>query len=243
MFATGRGWVGVKGVSWQVIAAGCLLGLASGSGWSDAPVWQRDLDAFRRSAASGQNIALPVTPGSKLAASFPVGVYVFYNNPQPFCYAYQIPGEWVPLAERPGALRAKGGSATVDVTLRPPAKVQGTDGGTILERGRNLVVRDLEKALHQSLVDVELVPFQSDRAGTWQLKAAPVKQRDGQSASLPLWVLVDLSPHTIAEINVMDSGSDEQLARQIVNSVRTTNDAACYWADLESMVKAYYSER
>jgi hypothetical protein len=229
--------------SWQRVVVACVVWVASGSVRSDAPVWQRDLDAFRRMAASGQNFALPVTAGSKLAADYAVGVYVFYNNPQPFCYAYKIPGEWLPLANRPGVLQAKGGAATVGVNFRPPAALQGTDGATLVERGRDLVVRELERALHQPLVDVELVPFESARAGTWQLKAAPVRQRDGRTAALPLYILVDLSPHTIAEVNVIDSGSDDDLARQIVASLKTSSDPACFWDDLEGMLRAYYRDR
>ena len=203
---------------------------------------QQAIDDARRTAANGENYGILVMPNSLLAASFPIGIYFFYNNPKPFCYSYLIPGEWVPLPKRGGMMLSKNG-ATANVNFRPPSRLQNAVGATILERGRNLVVRELESALHQPLVGVQLVPFDSARAGTWQLKADPVKHRDGRVSPLPLYILVDLSPHTIAEINVRDSGNDEDLARRIIAELKTTTVAECYSAELERMLKVLHGGR
>ena len=47
------------------------------------PAWQQMMDEARRLMADGDNYVL-VRPS---------GVFVFYNNPLPFCYKYMIPGE------------------------------------------------------------------------------------------------------------------------------------------------------
>ena len=200
--------------------------------------WQQEVDDAKRAAANGDNTALVVRPGSSLAASWPIGTYVFYNAPQPFCYAYVVPGEWIAVPGQGGLLRSKDGKMVVNVTFVPPAKLAATAGATTLERGRNAAIRELELALHQSLAETVLVPFESARAGTWQLKAAPISRRDGQKTPFPLYVIVDLSPHTIAEINVQNSGDDKLLARQIVDGMKTTNQPDCFLPDLERMLKA-----
>ena len=203
---------------------------------------QQAIDDARRSAASGYNYGVVVTPNSPLAASYPIGVYVFYNNPKPFCYAYMVSGEWVPFPNRRGMLLSKSG-ATANVNFQPPSRVQGAEGATLLERGRNLAVAELERSLHQTLGGVQLVPFESARSGTWLLKSDPIRHRDGRLFPLPLYVLVDLSPHTIAEVTVMDSGSDEDLARRIIAELKTSTAADCYSAELEGMLRVLHGGR
>lgn len=60
---------------------------------------------------------------------------------------------------------------------------------------------------------------------------------------LPIHIIVDLSPHTVAEINVTGTGDDEHLARRIIENLKTTSDPECYLADLERMYKPFYGER
>jgi hypothetical protein len=227
----------------KLIGIALLLCVASQNAPAQSPKWQQEMDDARRSAENGENTAVVVRPGSRLAANWPIGVHVFYNAPRPFCYAYVIPGEWIPVPGQAGMLRSKDGRALVNVTFVPPTRLAGIEGETILERGRNAAIRELERALRQPLVDASLVPFESTRAGTWRLKAAPIAFRDGRKTPFPLYIVVDLSPHTIAEINVRDSGADEELARQIIAGLRTTTDPECYLSDTERMLKAAYSER
>jgi len=220
-------------------AAACWLACA---GHAEPPAWQQEADAARRSAERGENVGMIVPRGLAIEASFPPGVYVYYNNPRPLCYAYRVPGEWVPMPGR-GLLRSPDGRTTVGVNFRPPAQLGSVDGATVLERGQALLVRELEKALHQRLSGVERVRFDSERPGVWQLKTAPLKRRDGTEAPLPLTLLVDLSPQTIAEVQVSGAGDDETLARQIVAGLKTTTDPACYWPEFDDLLKALYAAR
>lgn len=218
-----------------------VLCLASGAANAQPAEWQKQMDEARRSAARGVSTGLVVRPGSEMEANWPAGVYFFYNNPRPFCYAYMIPGEWYPSPS--GTLRSKDGRSIADVTFRPPSELAGAAGATMLERARNVAVRQLERDFRQPMVDVELKPFESARSGTWLLKAAPVSARDGRLVPFPLYIIVDLSPHTVAEINVFGTVDDENLARRIIERLRTSSDPDCYAVDMERMYKALYGER
>ena len=216
----------------------CLAGVAA---VGQPTSWQQQMEEDRRSAASGEITTLVIRPGTKLAAKWPAGVYVFYNNPRPFCYAYTVPGQWYPLPG--GTLRSKDGGSMASVTFRPPSALQNAVGPSMLEQARNVALQQIERDLHQSVAGAELVPFKSPRQGTWQLKASPLVARDGRSVPFPLYILVDLSPHTFAEVNVMGTGDDENMARRIIGDLRTTSDSECYFADLEWMYKASQEER
>jgi hypothetical protein len=224
-----------------IVLALCLAGHTAVA--QTTPLWQKEMDEARRSAANGENTAIVVRPNSKLQADWAVGVHVFYNAPRPFCYAYVVPGEWLPVPGKGGLLRSREGRALVNVNFIPPRRLESVEGETILERGRKTAVRDLERALGQPLVDASLVPFESARMGAWRLTAAPISRRDGQKLPLPLHIIVDLQPHTVAEVNVVDSDADEDLARQIVSSLRTTTEPGCYSSDMERMFRAAYGER
>ena len=215
----------------------CLVGVAA---VGQPASWQQQLEEDRRSAANGETTTLVIRPGTKLAAKWPAGVYVFYNNPRPFCYAYTVPGEWYPLPG--GTLRSKNGGSMA-VTFRPPSALKNAVGTTMLEQARNVAIQQIERDLHQPVAGAELIPFTSPRQGTWQLKAAPLVARDGRTVPFPLYILVDLSPHTFAEVNVMGTGDDENMARRIIGDLRTTSDSECYFADLERMYKASQVER
>jgi len=225
--------------TWVALALCC----AAHAAHAQTPLWQKEMDEANRSAANGENTAIVVRPNSKPQAEWAVGVHVFYNAPRPFCYAYVVPGERLPVPGRGSLLRSREGQTLVNVNFIPPRRLESIEGDTVLERGRKAAVRELERALRQPLVDAILVPFESARTGTWRLTAAPISRRDGQKLPLPLHIIVDLQPHTVAEVNVVDSGADEDLARRIVSSLRTTTDPACYSSDMERMFKAAYGER
>ena len=210
---------------------------ATGAGVAQSPSWQAKMESERRDAAAGNVSVFTVTPRSGLDSSWVPGVHVFYNAPQPFCYAYVFPGDSTPLRSKPG-VRSNDSSAIAGVTFLPPRSIGGAEGATLIERARNIAVRQHERSLRQTLGAVEVVPFESSRPGTWLLKAAPIALPNGQRANFPLHVMLELSPHTVAEINVHGTEDDAAVARRIIESIRTTTDAGCYFADLERLFKA-----
>lgn len=219
-----------------------LLFIAIGSCPTRAqqPAWQQkmeeSMEESRRAAANGEAETFKIGSGTPWAP----GTYVYNNSPRPFCYAFAIPGEWNTARNRPGVFRSKDGRSTVGVTFLPPQRLEGVEGATLVERARTYAVRQLEHELRQPLANVELVPFESARPGTWQLKAAPIAARDGRTMPFPLYIIVDFSPHTVAEINAIGIEDPMQLARQIIEGLKTTVEPACYLADLERLYKFMY---
>lgn len=221
-----------------IVPAVLLVGCAGQTGpsvvgtGSQRPGWQQWLDQARRDAAAGNAYVLVMGPA---------GVFTFYNNPRPFCYMYIIPGEWVPEGE-PGAYRSKDGRAFAGVSFWLPGVFEGVDGATLVERARTVVTRGYEKGLGQPLASVELAPFESARPGTWRWRSVPVSQA-GRSIVFPAKILVDLSPDAVVVITVVGTPDDDDLARRIIESLRTTSDPKCYWPVLEKMLKAMHGER
>jgi len=203
------------------------------------PVWQQKMDESRRAAANGEVEVFSIGSG----APWEPGTYVYNNSPRPFCYAYTIPGEWVGVRNQPGVFRSKDGRSVAGVTVLPPRRLEGVEGATLVERARTYSVRQREREFRQPLANVELVPFESARPGTWQLKAAPLAVPDGRTMPFPMYVIVDISPHTVAEINVMGVGDHAQLARRIIESIKTTTEPQCYLGDLERLYKFMSGER
>src|SRR5262249_26105616 len=156
-----------------------------------------------------------IPPSANVKANQSPGLYEYYNGLRPFCYAYVIPGDWK-VGPGPTAY-SRDGRVIASVRFRPPSEFRGVSADNLLDRARELAVRDIER-IHNGghpLVDVELVPFESARAGAWLLKAAPIYQREGRQV-FPAFVIVDLRLNTVAEITVLAASGAEDLARQIV---------------------------
>lgn len=226
--------------AWIVLAL-LLVGCAGRTGpsavgtGSQQSAWQEWLDQARRDAAAGRATSLMMGP---------VGIYTFYNNPQPFCYMYIIPGDWVPAPQPANTYRSKDGRAHVTVKFVLARNLEGLPGSNLLERTRTAIIRDLEKIFGLVLIGVELVPFESARPGVWKWKAPALKK--GELYIHLQEIIVDLSPDAVVEIIVTGSGEsedDDALARRIIASLRTTTDPKCYWPVYEGMVKAMLGER
>jgi hypothetical protein len=163
------------------------------------------------------------------------GVFVFYNNPRPFCYTYRIPGEWV-AAPSERAFRSKDGQAFVGVAFLLSTMFDGIEGATLIERVRNFTTRDIQQRYRLlQPPTVELTPFTSARPGTSRLRFAPVADQTRRLIGFAPKILVDLSPAAIGQITLRDTPDDDGLARLTIETLRTTTDPNCYWSVLEAM--------
>ena len=228
----------MKGAIAGIAFALCLSSLAASA---QQPKWRQQMEEDARKAGRGVAAVLALGLRHELGPEWQAGIYVFYNNPRPFCYAYVIPGEWDPGSN--GSVRSKDGRSFAGVNFRSPGQLGRMPGATMLEQARNAALEQLERDFRQPMTNAELLPFESARSGTWLLKAGPVLTRSGQRVPFPLYILVDLPPHTVAEVNVFWLADNEGLARRIIEKIRTTSDSECYRADLERMYKAWYPER
>lgn len=195
------------------------------------PSWQQQMNQARRIAAAGDIFSM-VVQGK--------GVYVFYNNPRPFCYMYMIPGDWV-MGKEPNAFRSKDGRAFAGVQFMLPSQLEGVEGATMIERAGTVLTRVHEKALGQPLSGVEMVPFKSAHPKTWRWRAPAVNQK-GQSIFMQKFLL-DLSPDAVVQITVAGTGDDDGLTKRIIETLRTTKDSECFFPVLESMLRAMLGDR
>ena len=56
--------------------------------------------------------------------------------------------------------------------------------------------------------------------------------------AFPQRVIVDFSPAAVAVISIMGTTDDDGLARQIIQTMRTTKDPQCYFPLLDATLKA-----
>ena len=205
------------------------------------PRWQKEIEDDKSRATRGQTTTFGIPPGANVRANWPPGLYEYYNGPQPFCYAYVIPGDWK-VGAGPTAY-TQDGRVIASVRLRPPSDFRGVSADNLLDRARELAIRDIERIHNRRrpLVDVELVPFEATRGDAWLLKAAPIYQREGRQV-FPAFVILNLGLNSVAEITVIAPSGAEDLARQIVGTIRTRTDPSCFLPELERLYKEMYGE-
>jgi hypothetical protein len=206
------------------------------SSLDDQPPAGKGLMAIaHENAAMGKLFIISFSSDPGEVAGSEHGVYVFNNNPVPFCYTYKIPGDWIFMPELQG-YQSKNGEAFVGVLASSAAMYDGLEGATIVQRVRNKLAKQYEARYGLQLSGVELEEFESDRHGTWKWKAASIRQ-DGRFIQFPHKYIVESSPKAIFQITVEGTPDNEELVRQIIKSLRTTSVPDCYFPMLESMLE------
>jgi hypothetical protein len=200
----------------------------------DNPAWQQQLAKARLLAADGKNVVLVVRPAQP-ETSGPGSVDVFHNHPDPFCYTYMIPGDWL-AGPQENTYRSKDGRAVVGLRFLLPKDLEKIEGATLLERARKFVTAEYEQGLGRTLPSAGLLPFESQRPGTWEWMATTATAGERPVTGVAN-VLVDLKPQSVVQIAVSGTRDDAALARSVVESLQTTSDAECYWPLLERTLK------
>jgi hypothetical protein len=197
-------------------------------------VWKEQLADAHRLAEEGKTYVLVIGPREG-EASGSGSVHVFHNRLDPICYTYTVPGQWLAGAAD-NTYRSKDGKAVAGVRFLRPADLQTIDGATLLERSRKFLTREYEKGLRRTLPSAGLVPFESQRPGTWKWMATTATE--GEKPLLGVTnLLVDLKPEAVVQVAVSGTKDNDDLARRIVESLQTTSDAECYWPLLERTAK------
>jgi len=191
-------------------------------------------------AAAGYNFVLNVTP-LQAGTGQSGGVYVFYNNPRPFCYTYMIPGNWVD-ASQPNLYRSTDGSAIVGVVFNHAQSLEGVEGSTLVERATNAFKYWVERVSGQPASKARLVRFESARAGTWKWMDLPIMPEEvGEDG--PTRIVVDLSPDAVVHITVGGTAADDALARRVIETLGITKAPECYFPLLEEMLQSMHGAR
>ena len=188
------------------------------------PTWQSRMEDAQQLAVDGHAYSL-TTPG---------GVTVFQNNARPVCHTYSIPGDWV-AAPEPSAYRSPDGKAFVGFLAIRGEDLRQYAGRTPAERALNGITRRYEDGLQQKL-NVQIAPFSSSPPLAWRWTAAPLKQKDREIALSTKYV-VDLERNAVAEITISGTADDDNLARRIIESLKSTTARSCFWPDLEQLLK------
>ena len=199
------------------------------SGYAQRQDRQEMMNRARLAAKQGEEYILNVRGG---------GVFVFYNNSNPLCYTYRIPGEWSASPEE-RAWRSKDGRQFVGVLFTRSKDLKGFDAGTLVERAGASISRGYETASKRSLTGVRLAAFESALPGTWKWTADPVRQGD-QEIRIPTKIIVDFSPDAVAVLTVAGTADDDGLALRILSTLRTTKESECYFPVLDASLKAMF---
>jgi len=69
------------------------------------------------------------------------------------------------------------------------------------------------------------------------------EEANARHVRFPMKLVVDLSPDAILEIIVGRTADDAQLARQLIESLRTTKERECYFPTLERKFRFESGER
>lgn len=206
---------------------------AAGCAGPSARGWKAEMQKAQQRAAAGQPTEITVAgPGPH------AGVYAFYNNPSPLCYAYVIPGDWVQGGE-PGLFQSRDRRSTVGVSFWLERDLSRFDGGNLVERARTAITRSYEAKLSSPLTGVTLVPFVSARGGTWKWGG---DDNPTLSLRLPTTLVLDVGDVGVFVITVLGTTDDQELARRIIERLRTTANPQCYWSELEVMMKQLIGE-
>jgi hypothetical protein len=210
-----------------IIGCACVF-LLGHPAWAQGTLTREQLmkDA-RMAAATGNEYSLRV-PGKDPA------VYVFYNNTDPFCFFYAIPGEWV-YGEEPGSWLSKDGKKFVGVLPYQPQDFGREKGNTLVEKAAALFTKDFERKLKQKLTGTTLTPFEAATERTWKLSFPPVNQR-GREAYPAAKYLVEVGPEGLLVLTVGVAKTEEdEFARRILSTMKTSTTAPCFLPQLDEV--------
>jgi hypothetical protein len=210
-----------------LIVACLSVVLVPDSGYAQSQDRQEMMKRARRAAKQGQEYSLNVPGGD---------VFVFYNNPNPLCYTYKIPGQWFTSPEE-RAWRSKDGRQFAGVLFMRSKDLEGFKAGTLVERAGASISRGYETTWKRSLTGVKLAAFESALPGTWKWTADPVRQGDHE-IRIPAKIIVDFSPDAVAVLTVGGTADDNGLALRILSTLRTTKELECYFPVLDASLKA-----
>jgi TonB family protein len=195
------------------------------------PSPQEMMATAHRLAEEGKEYILNLSGGEQ------GGVYVFYNNPRPFCYTYVIPGGGWVKAQAESAWHSQDRKRFAGVVFRRSQELKDFDGETLVQRAGSAIGRSYEKDLGQPLTGMKLAPFESVLQGTRKWTADPATRGDRRIV-FPTKIIADFSPDGIAIVTIGGTADDDGLARRVLSSLKTTKNPECYFSALESGLKA-----
>ena len=190
------------------------------------------MDRARAAAEAGEEFVITAT--SQTTDREDLGVHVFFNHPEPFCYTYMIPGEWI-SGSVPKSYTTMDGKGFAGVLFWSQDDLESVEGSSLLNRAQNSITQSYENLLKEELKDVSLEPFESAHPDAWRYSTAPIKKGDA-TLGLGVKILIDLNPETVVAVSVSGTEDDAALARKIIKSLETGTHPGCYLPRLEQLL-------
>lgn len=204
---------------------GVLLCASPALGQTD-PSYEELLKGARRAASKGTEFSLLI-PGKDAAA------VVYYNKPNPYCFAYSIPGEWR-YGKAPGSWQSRDGQDFVGVFPWEAKDFRRYKGETPVEKAAASFARDYEKQIKQPVQGATLTQIEHSSLRIWKWSAPPVKYK-GRDAQLGTKYIIEVGADGLLVLTVLSRNQDE-LAQKILASLKTSTEAPCFLPELEKLL-------
>jgi len=150
--------------------------------------------------------------------------YYFNNNPDPFCFAFEIPGEWR-FGRQRAVLRRSDEQALVGVSFVHGREFGGLQGEALITRLLESWTRDSETEFGRPLTWT-ISPFEARRAAiVWQADWVTV---DGRRVK-PLTKVATPFPDGWVTVVSVGAPDWETLARHVLDALTTSTRPDCYW--------------
>ena len=150
--------------------------------------------------------------------------YYFNNNPDPFCFAFDIPGEWR-FGRQRAVLRRSDEQALVGVAFVHGREFGGLQGEALITRLLESWTRDSEAEFGRPLTWT-IAPFEAGRAAiVWQADWVTV---DGRRVK-PLTKVATQFPDGWVTVVSVGAPDWEALARHVLDALTTSTGPDCYW--------------
>ena len=150
--------------------------------------------------------------------------YYFNNDPDPFCFAYDVPGEWR-LGRQRAVLRRADEQALVGVSFVHGRDFGGLTQDALITRLLETWTRDSETEFGRPLTWT-LTPFAARRAAiVWQADWVTIQGRRVR----PLARIAAHYPEGWVTVISVGAPDWEALARHVLDALTTSSAPDCYW--------------
>lgn len=176
-------------------------------------------------SAPGPGGRSDVAPGrNEVVARAEGRTFYFNNNPDPFCFAFDVPGEWR-FGRQRAVLRRSDEQALVGVSFVDGRDFGGVKGDALITRLLESWTRDSEAELGRPLTWT-ISPFEARRAAiVWQADWVTV----GGRRVKPLTRVATQFPEGWVAVVSVGAPDWEALARHVLDVLTTSTRPECYW--------------
>jgi hypothetical protein len=150
--------------------------------------------------------------------------YYFNNNPDPFCFAFDVPGEWR-FGRQRAVLRRSDEQALLGVSFVHGRDFGGLTQDALITRLLETWTRDSEAEFGRPLTWT-IAPFGARRAAiVWQADWVTVQGRRVR----PLARIAAHYPEGWVTVISVGAPDWEELARHVLDVLTTSSAPDCYW--------------